>query len=72
MNRSEHSMLIDESQRQRFEEPQPPKDFQLSIDDMFEGVVMRMLAKRPEDRFQEPADMVQELERIAKFQNLEV
>jgi len=39
---------------------------------MFEGVVMRMLAKRPEDRFQEPADMVQELERIAKFQNLEV
>ncbi len=56
----------------RDEEPQPPKDFQLSIDDMFEGVVMRMLAKRPEDRFQEPADMVQELERIAKFQNLEV
>ncbi len=56
----------------RDEEPQRPKEFQLSIDDMFEGVVLRMLAKRPEDRFQEPADLVTELERIAMFQNLEV
>ena len=54
----------------RDEEPQRPKDFQLSIDDMFEGVVLRMLAKRPEDRYQEPSDLVIELERIAKFQNL--
>ena len=54
----------------RDEEPQRPKDFQLSIDDMFEGVVLRMLAKRPEDRYQEPSDLVTELERIAKFQNL--
>ena len=56
----------------RDEEPQRPKEFQLSIDDMFEGIVLRMLAKRPEDRFQEPADLVTELERIAMFQNLEV
>ena len=55
----------------RDEEPPPPKDFQLSIDDMFEGVVLRMLAKRPEDRYQEPSDLVTELERIAKFQNLD-
>ena len=55
----------------RDEEPQPPKDFQLSIDDMFEGIVLRMLAKRPEDRFQEPLDLVKELEHIARFQNLE-
>jgi serine/threonine protein kinase len=55
----------------RDEEPQRPKDFQLSIDDMFEGVVLRMLAKRPEDRYQEPSDLVTELERIAKFQNLD-
>ena len=55
----------------RDEEPQRPKDFQLSIDDMFEGVVLRMLEKRPEERFQEPADLVKELERIAQFQNLE-
>jgi len=55
----------------RDETPQRPKDFQLSIDDMFEGVVMRMLEKRPEERFQEPADLVKELERIAQFQNLE-
>jgi serine/threonine-protein kinase len=55
----------------RDETPQRPKDFQLSIDDMFEGVVLRMLEKRPEERFQEPADLVKELERIAQFQNLE-
>jgi serine/threonine protein kinase len=55
----------------RDETPQRPKDFQLAIDDMFEGVVMRMLEKRPEERFQEPADLVKELERIAQFQNLE-
>jgi hypothetical protein len=30
-----------------------------------------MLEKRPEERFQEPADLVKELERIAQFQNLE-
>ncbi len=55
----------------RDETPQRPKDFQLAIDDMFEGVVLRMLEKRPEERFQEPADLVKELERIAQFQNLE-
>ena len=55
----------------RDEEPQPPKHFQLSIDEMFEGIVLRMLAKRPEDRFQEPLDLVKELEHIARFQNLE-
>ena len=54
----------------RDEEPPPPKDFQLSINDMFEGIVLRMLAKRPEDRFQEPLDLVKELEHIAKFENL--
>jgi len=54
----------------RDETPQRPKDFQLAIDDMFEGVVLRMLEKRPEERFQEPADLVKELERIAQFQNL--
>ncbi len=55
----------------RDETPQRPKEFQLAIDDMFEGVVLRMLEKRPEERFQEPADLVKELERIAQFQNLE-
>jgi serine/threonine protein kinase len=53
-------------------EPVRPKKYQLAIPDLFEGVVLRMLAKRPEDRFQKAGDMVAELERVAKFQGLAV
>ncbi len=55
----------------RNEEPEKPKKYQLSIADMFEGVVLRMLSKRPEDRFQTPTALVQDLERVGKFQGLE-
>jgi len=56
----------------REEEPETPKKFQLAIPDLFEGVVMRMLAKRPEDRFQTPAELLKELERIGKYQGLDL
>lgn len=52
----------------RTAEPVKPKKYQLSIPDLFEGIVLQMLAKRPEDRFQSPADLVTQLERVAKFQ----
>ena len=67
----EGSSLPDLIMKIRDEEPVKPKEFQLAIDDMFEGIVMRMLAKRPDERFQHPSNLVKELERIAKFQNLE-
>lgn len=54
----------------RNEDPEKPKKYQLSIADMFEGVVLRMLSKRPEDRFQTPTALVQDLERVGKFQGL--
>ena len=56
----------------REEEPEKPKTYQLSIADMFEGVVMRMLSKRPEDRFQSPDALLQDLERIGKFQGITI
>jgi hypothetical protein len=34
---------------------------------MFEGVVMKLLAKEPKDRYQTAADTVKELERVGKF-----
>jgi len=56
--------------RIRQAEPVSPKKYQLSIPDMFEGVVLRMLAKRPGDRFQTPTDLLKDLERVAKYQGI--
>ena len=56
----------------RSETPESPRKYQLGINEMFEGCVMRMLAKRPEDRFQSPTALLMDLERIAKFANIDV
>ena len=53
-------------------DPVPLKKFQLSIPDQFQDAVMKMLAKRPEMRFQTPAEAARTLERVAKFQGLNV
>ena len=52
----------------RNEVPVRPKKFQLAIPDFFEDAVMKMLAKEPNDRFQTPTALLNQLERIAKFQ----
>ena len=51
----------------RNELPAKPKKFQLSIPDLFEGSIMRMLAKAPADRFQTPTELLRDFERVAKF-----
>jgi serine/threonine protein kinase len=66
----EGTSLADTIQKIRTADPVRPKKFQLSIPDLFEGTVLQMLAKRPDDRFQNPAELLINLERIAKFQNL--
>jgi serine/threonine protein kinase len=53
-------------------EPEKPKKFQMSIADRFQDVVLTMLAKRPENRFETPARLLTELDRIARYENLEV
>ena len=52
-------------------DPEPPKKFQLSVDDLFQAVVMKMLAKDPGQRFETPAHLVKELLRVGKFNNLD-
>lgn len=51
--------------------PEPPKKFQLSIDELFQDVVMKLLSKDPDQRYQDPASLLQELMKIGKFNNLE-
>ncbi|MFQ5732912.1 MAG: protein kinase [Planctomycetaceae bacterium] len=58
--------------RIRYEEPAKPKTFQLSIPDMFQDVVLRMLSKRSEDRFQTPTDLLTDLHRVGKFQGVAI
>src|SRR5262249_31414392 len=47
-----------------------PKQFQLGIPDAFQAVVLRLLAKRPEERCQTAEALVEELERVGMFQGL--
>jgi serine/threonine protein kinase len=52
------------------EVPPPPKQFQLSIADKFQDIVMQLLAKRPEDRYSSPGAMIKELLWVGKLNNL--
>jgi len=54
-------------QRIRTLEPDKPKKYQLSIPDQFQGVVLKLLAKRPEDRFQTATDLLTDLQRVGKL-----
>jgi hypothetical protein len=49
-----------------------PKKYQMSIPDAFQAVVLHLLAKRPEDRFQTAPELLRELERVGKFQGVSV
>ena len=54
----------------RGEEPPRPKEFQLAIPEALEGMVMRLLAKRTDVRFQSSGDVLKELERVSKIHQL--
>jgi pSer/pThr/pTyr-binding forkhead associated (FHA) protein len=54
----------------RREKPEDPKKYQLAIPKAFEGVVLQMLAKRPEDRYQTTAEVLRDLERVLKYQGM--
>ncbi len=56
----------------RNEAPVKPKKYQITIPDLFADMVMRTLAKKPEDRYQTAEDFLFDLERIAKYQSVQV
>ncbi len=51
--------------------PPRPRETQMAINELFEDAVMRMIAKDPDERFQDAGSMVTELERIGKYNNLQ-
>lgn len=54
-------------QKIRTAQPEKPKQFQMSIPDQFQDTVLRLLAKRPEERFASAGDLLIDLERVGKF-----
>jgi serine/threonine protein kinase len=53
-------------------EPEKPKKYQLSIPDLFQGSVLKLLAKRPEERFQTAAELIEDLKRVGRFAGISV
>lgn len=54
----------------RSEVPPLPSTLQMGVNDHFESAVMKMIAKRPEDRFQSPHAVIKELDRIGNLNGL--
>jgi serine/threonine protein kinase len=59
--------LVEKITRIRQNEPEKPTKFQMSIPSRFEGVVLKLLAKEPADRYPTAAALLAELERVGKF-----
>ena len=51
--------------------PVPPTTHHLAIPPAFEGLVLRMLAKRPEDRFASATALLKDLRRVGKYQGVD-
>ncbi len=64
--------MIEMVTRIRNQEPEKPKKYQMAIPDMFQGTVMRLLAKRPDERFQTAKELLSDLERVGKFAGVTV
>jgi hypothetical protein len=62
--------LVEKISRIRQTEPEKPSKFQMSIPSQFEGIVLKLLAKRPDDRYQTATALLQELTRVGKFNGI--
>jgi serine/threonine protein kinase len=52
--------------------PEPPKKYQMSIPDLFQGTIIKMMAKRPEERFQNATELLADLDRVGMFAGVKV
>jgi serine/threonine-protein kinase len=68
----EGATLAEKVTRIRQSVPERPTKYQLSIPVQFESIVMKLLAKRPDDRYQTARELLTELERMAKVKEISV
>jgi serine/threonine protein kinase len=64
--------LVEKITRIRQETPAWPSNYQMGIPPAFESVAMRLLAKKPEDRYQTADELLQDLERVGRGQGVAV
>jgi hypothetical protein len=64
--------LIETIKLIRNAEPASPRQFQMSIPNRFEAAVLKLLQKRPEQRYQSATELLTELSRIGKLQGVAV
>ncbi len=62
------SNMIETVTNLRNKEPEKPTKYQMSIPGLFEGLVLKLLQKTPGQRYQTAAELLEELDRIGKFQ----
>lgn len=68
----EGNTLIETLTKIRQADPVRPKKYHLAVPDSFEGVVLKLLAKRPEDRYPTATGLLREMDRVAKWHNVEI
>ncbi len=56
----------------RNSEPERPQKYQMAIPALFQGTILKLLAKRPEERFQTATDLLADLDRVGKFSGITV
>jgi serine/threonine protein kinase len=66
------STLVEKITRIRQSQPEKPTKYQLAIPHRFEAVVLRLLAKGPEDRYQSAAEMLKDMDKLSKIHGVTV
>jgi serine/threonine protein kinase len=66
----EGKSMVETLTKIRQEDPVSPKKYQFEIPDAFQDLVLKMMAKRPELRYQTPTEVLKDLDRLAKFQGI--
>jgi serine/threonine protein kinase len=64
--------LVEKISRIRQTAPEKPTKFQMSIPAQLEGIVLKLLAKAPADRYQTAAELLKELTRVGSFNGVTV